>query len=127
MALNVFRRPAVNAGREKQNSFRLYSINDISYRDILRNRYAPFNIKICKLITDSDIESVILNVSDFIFADFKVVLWNSDDRAAMISSLVFIFTPICYVEFVTCELVNTFLKILRDFLERSHPAIADVS
>ncbi len=44
----------------------------------------------------------------------------------MISSLMLVFMSICYVEFVSCELVNTFLKISRDFLGRSHSAIADV-
>ncbi len=44
----------------------------------------------------------------------------------MVSSLIFIPKPICYVEFVACELVNTFLEILGDFLGRSHPAIAGV-
>jgi len=65
-------------------------------------------------------------VGDLIFADSKVVLWNPDDRAAIVSSLIFIPKPICYVEFVTCELVNTFLEILGDFLGRSYPAIAGV-
>lgn len=111
MALNVLRRPAVNAGREKQNSFRPYLLNDISFGDILRNCYTPFVIKVCKVIADSDIGSVVFGVGDLIFADFKVVLWNLDYWAAMVNSLVFVFTSIYYVEFVVCQLINTFLKI----------------
>ena len=65
-------------------------------------------------------------MGDLIFIDSKVVLWNSDDRATIVSSLIFIPTPICYVEFVLCELVNTFLKILKDFLKRSYPAITNI-
>jgi len=38
----------------------------------------------------------------------------------MVSSLILVPTPIYYVEFVPCELVNTFLEILGDFLGRPH-------
>jgi len=35
-------------------------------------------------------------------------------------------TSIYYIEFVSCEFVNTFLEILGNFLRKSHLVIVDV-
>jgi len=69
---------------------------------------------------------VIFGVSDLIFADSKLVLRDPYNMAAIVSRLVSVPTPICYVDFVACELVNTFSEILGDSLGRPHPAIAGV-
>jgi len=55
VALKVLCRAAVNAGQEKQKSFRLYILNEVSVRDILRNLQAPSDIKLNVLIAGSDI------------------------------------------------------------------------
>jgi len=47
--------------------------------------------------------------------------------AAMVSRLISVPMPIYYVDFVTCELVNTFSEILGDSLGRPYPAIVGIS